>query len=399
MKKIFALCCLAVCLLLAGCEKPGEPGKPVNPNPTEAVLKPGFDAQNKYILMNNHNFYETDEFFCGSTTDYAYYYDKASGLSGVLCADPACTHDSEDCGAYVNRLGSVTCYDGKRYWVAQNGQSFTLCRSDLAGTNREVLKTLDWNKIILTYQPQRFVIHRGRLYILGQANSVEGTGAGIRMTLLSMSLDGSEEFTVLYDKTFEDGAWITARFVGDNVYYCVREGKRGSRNLTIQKIDTKDGSTEIVYEEAGISEFMDDIWVTNQGEIYLPGSDSDRAYVWKLENGKRTEVVSWEGPDFYGPKIVDGIAFVTSEKDDVNWIDIADLSGNAIYSGKLLPEEIPGVAGDPNKYSLAMIGGDREKIIVNIEGRDYDAEKRPSHVILLDLRNNLKPTVLWSSEG
>ncbi len=400
MKKVLALCCLAVCLLLVGCQNPGTPGGTGDPNPTEAVPKPGFDAQNKYITqLHSYNVYETDEFFCGNSEDYAYYYDKASGLSGLLCADPSCAHDSPDCGAYVGVHGSVTCYDGKRYWVAQeNGKEFYLCRSDLAGTNQERVKTIDSNEIVMAYQPQRYVVHRGRLYILGYASMVNGAEAGKRISLLSMSLDSSEEVTVLYDKTFESAPQPTARFVGDNIYYSIETGKVGSRKISIIKIDIKDGSLETVYEETGISGSLGNIWVTNQGEIYLPGKDSERSYVWKLENGKRTEVFSWDGLNST-PKVVDGIAFVTSKRDDARWIDVADLSGNAIYSGRLFTEDLPGVEGDPNKFSSAMIGGDTEKIILNIEAPASDTEKRPNYTILLDLRNNLKPTILWSSEG
>ncbi len=406
MKKELTLLCLALCLLLAGCKEPGSPGKPASPDPTEAVAKPGLDAQNKYITpLNDCNFYETDEFFCGSTGDYAYYYDKASGLSGPLCADPSCAHDSRNCGAYVGVHGSVTCYDGKRYWVAQGGQDFTLCRSDLAGTNQERVKTIGWDEIVLTYQPQRFVIHRGRLYIMGSADTVQD-GPGKRISLLSMSLDSSEEITTLYDKTFEMGAWTTARFVGDSIYYCVTTGTSDSCNISIIKFNIKDGSVETVYEESGISKGIGDIWVTNQGEIYLPGqdlrgSDPRRTYVWKLENGKRTEVFSREDFDDT-PDILDGIVIVNSVKDELRWIDIVDLSGNAIYSGRVFTEELPEVEGDPNNYrnfGFALMGGDTEKIILNLFPSPENDHEDANYTILLDLRNNLKPTVLWSSEG
>lgn len=404
MKKMLALCFMAACLLLGGCQNPGRQERPGNPNPTEAVPMPGLDAQSKFMQLGNNNFSETDEFFCGTAHmgEYAFYYDKTSGLSGALCADPACAHDAQNCGAYVGDHSSVTCYDGKRYWVAQNGQSFTLCRSDLAGTNQERLKTLDWNEIILTYQPQWFAIHRGRLYIYGRAQTVEGTEAGLRMTLLSMSLDESQEVAVLYDKTFGMGTWPTVRFVGDNVYYSVVTRETELFDLSIQKIDIKDGSMETVYEETGISEIPGDIWVTNQGEIYLPGDDADRAYVWKLENGKRKEILCWEGLEVSTVGVADGIAFVTSVKDELRWIDIVDLSGKAIYSGRVFTEELPEVEGDPNNYrnfGFALMGGDTEKIILNLFPSPENDHEDANFTIQLDLRNNLKPTVLWSSEG
>lgn len=402
---MFVLCCLVACILLGGCGASGDKEGPTNTLPTALAAMQDYNAQNKYMQFNDINFQETDDFFCGATTlgNYAKYYDKASGISGPLCADPACAHDSPECGAYIGQSGSLACHNGKRYWVAPDSpgsQAFYLWRSDLVGTNQERVKPLDWNKIILTYQPQRYVIHRGRLYILGRANTVEGVEAGTRMTLLSMSLGRSEEVAVLYDKTFETGVETTARFVGDSIYLSTYSYSQGSPcSISITKFGLQDGSTEVVYEETGIVENLGSIWVTDQEEIYLPGASADWAYLWKLEDGKRREIVSWKGADFSTPKVADGIAFVNSVKDELRWIDIVDLSGNAIYSGKLFTEELPEVDGDPNKYSFAMVGGDTENIIVNIEAPISGTAKRFNYTILLDLRNNAKPTVLWSSEG
>ena len=51
--------------------------------------------------------------------------------------------------------------------------------------------------------------------------------------------------------------------------------------------------------------------------------------------------------------------------------------------------------GDPNvDYYLGIIGGDTNKIILNIEGMKVDGD----YTIMLDLNNNLKPTILWSNQ-
>ena len=42
-----------------------------------------------------------------------------------------------------------------------------------------------------------------------------------------------------------------------------------------------------------------------------------------------------------------------------------------------------------------MVGGDREKIIVNMEGFEKDIK---SYTVLLDLNNDLEPTLLWSDK-
>lgn len=80
-------------LVLAGCKDQKAQEFPDTPTPE-------YDAQNQYIFMNPQGFYEAEGFFCGTNfgDDLLRYYDKGSGISGVLCPDPACTHDTDSCG-------------------------------------------------------------------------------------------------------------------------------------------------------------------------------------------------------------------------------------------------------------------------------------------------------------
>ena len=94
MKKTAILCVVLSILMLAGCKDQKTQEFPDSP-------MPGMDAQNQYIFLNAQGFYEADDFFCGTGFGGGLlrYYDKESGISGVLCPDPACTHDTNECGA------------------------------------------------------------------------------------------------------------------------------------------------------------------------------------------------------------------------------------------------------------------------------------------------------------
>ena len=102
MRKRIVLWLLALCLLLAGCGGITDPTEATGP-----VL--GCDAQNKYrgTASGVFAFQETEDLFFGSGLlgKTVYYYDKVSGISGVLCADPSCTHDSSACGARIDNAG------------------------------------------------------------------------------------------------------------------------------------------------------------------------------------------------------------------------------------------------------------------------------------------------------
>ena len=404
MRKRMVLWMLTLCLLLTGCAGIGDQTEQTGPEAMVPVL--GYDAQDKYrgVIPGVFAFQETEDVFCGSGffTDILYYYDKATGISGVLCADPSCTHDSSECGARADMGGFFYAGEGKAYWVQQgsmsDGWDRFLYRGDLSGTNREQVKRIGMEDVIREYNPQWFEIHRDRLYLQGQKDVVEGVNTYKRVTLVSTSLDSSEEYTVLFDEKFDRAVHPYVRFVGDDIFLTLQifpEG--GPFDVKILKINTKTGETETIYEESGMTESIDPVWVTEQGDIYLPGRSEECAYVWKLENGERVEVISWKSDNPSAPSIMDGIAVFIYQKDGVRWTEIVDLSGQTIYSGLLFPENIPGTEGDPNGFSYAEIGGDTDKIILNLQSITQNG--MVDYTVMLDLNNNMEATVLWSNQG
>ena len=398
MKKQIALCML-LCLLLTAC------GGSTEPNFEDGQPMPGFDAQDQYMMTESVRVQETEQFFCGGGLEFRYlhYYDKASGISGVLCDDPACGHDTNECRGYVGMAGaagmSVSWYDGALYWVAPSDDAsdvnYYLWRDDLSGAGREKVKRISYEDVFMAYQPQWYAIHRGKLYFLGSANAVTEIGPGKRVALVSVPLDEFEELTVLYDNTGDSGYSAMVRFAGNSVYLSMEvwDDESGLADLTVTKFDTTTGSAEVIYEETGTAESVAGFWATEQGEVYL----ALQAYqlsgsVWKVEGGKRTEVISWEGDDFY-IKLMDGIAAnFTSEKqengDYIRYVDIKTYAGETLYSGELFPEGIPGIS---SITSFAVVGGNAEKIVFKLRDRDSGIK----YMVMVEL-SNMKPTILWS---
>lgn len=300
----------------------GDQTDPTEPEKVVPVL--GYDAQDKYrgVIPGVFAFQETEDVFCGSgfLEDVLNYYDKATGISGVLCADPSCIHNSSECGANMDMGGFFYAGEGKAYWIQKgsmsDGWDRFLYRGDLSGTNREQVKRISVERVIYEYNPQWFVVHRDRLYLQGQKDVVEGVNTYKRITLVSTTLDSSEEYTVLFDEIFDRAVHPYVRFVGDDIYLTLQifpEG--GPFDVKIIKINTKTGETEMIYEETEMPEYIGPAWMTVQGGIYLPGADDERAYVWKLENGKRVEVISWETEIPSAPDIMDGIAVLSYRVD------------------------------------------------------------------------------------
>ena len=397
---------LVVCLLLTAC----TPGKDTQGGTegTQGIFDgdapmPGYDADNRYMLWEGISFQETENYFFGTVLggEYIHYYDMQTGISGLLCPDPACTHDSRACGAKLGIGASVSYYDGKLYWVgkdpAGDGHDEYLWCSDITGSNREKLKTISFQDTILVYQPQQYYIHRGNLYFLGRAGFVDGTETGDRITLMTAPLEGNDAFTMLYDKTFYVGVDATVRFVGNKVYFAVQSWSEDTLNeMTITCYDRTDGTSQVLFEQTGMEEVPGDMWVTEAGEIYVPAQVENVAKVLKLEDGALIEVLSQEWESLSAPTILDGIVEFDGQKGDTRWVRILTFSGETVYEGALFPEAIPGIEEDPNTFNWAIVGGDREKLILYLSS--YTEAGIIDYIVMLDLTDNLKPTVLWSEE-
>ena len=364
---------------------------------------PGYDADNRYLFWPGISFQETEDYFFGTVLggEYLHYYDMQTGISGLLCPDPACTHDSGACGAKLGIGASASYYDGKLYWVGRDpagaGHDEYLWRSDITGANREKLKTISFQDTILVYQPQQYYIHRGNLYFLGKDSSVNGVGVGNRITLMTAPLEGDGGFTPLFDETFPEGAEATVRFVGNRVYLAVQSFPAGGPVdlLTIICYDRTDGTSQVLCEQTDITYSLGDMWVTEAGEIYLPVLVENVGEVLKLEDGALTEVISLEEENISAPTVLDGIVEYGGREEGVRWVHILTLSGETVYEGMLFPEAIPGIEENPNMLNMAIVGGDRKKLILNLSSLPQDG-RMTSYTVMLDLTDNLKPTVLWS---
>lgn len=412
MKRIAMI--VILCLLLAGCTPDHVQGETTCtvPHTTTTPEEPipqgpmgSYDAQNQYRGASSRilSFQETEGYFCGSGLmgEAIFYYDKATGGSGVLCADPSCTHGSSDCGAYAD-YGSFFCSNqGVCYWMAPENpggyRDDCLWMGELSGLNQQIVKQFDFEQVIVAYNPQLYEIHRGRLYMLGVKDMLEGVSTIQRVTLVSTLLDDSEELTMLYEENFSQNVHPSVRFVGDYIYLELQVFPTGGPyDITLLKINTRTGQTQIVYEEKGMAESIGSLWVTGQGEVYIPGRNDSNANLWKLEDGKRQEVYRWGFPDPSTPNVFDGIAVFPYRVEGVRCIDIVDLSGQLLYSGQMFPQGIPGIEGDPNEYSLVLIGGDTQKLILNLQ--NFSKAGLTDYTIMLELESYLKPTILWSNQ-
>ena len=410
-KKLVALFLLAA-LLLSACAKPA-PAAPTAPTGTKEASMPGMDAQNG-CGKPGISFQVIGSAYCGSSMagSYLQYYDTVTGTSAPLCAKPDCTHDSTDCSAYTGQGASLSYYDGKLYWVGQSNDSATnddaLWCSNTDGSDRQQIKVISMQNVILAYQPQQYFIHRGNLFFLGQNNTVSSGEAKIQYTLGYAPLDDSADFTILYDEASADTIFLTVRFHGDSVYLCVNQAvfeeslnHMLTTSLTITKYDIPTGTATEIFAETDLADQYDEFWVTEQGTIYLPGLRGDQGYIWEIKDGEKTEALTFDAASST-PVPVENFAYLIQMKGNTRCITVKDYSGQTLYEGPLYPQDVPGVPGNPGtnsddstaNYSYAVIGTDGSRLFLN--HTRFEAGNMQSYVVMVDVADNMKATLLWS---
>lgn len=406
MKKRILFLLLALLMLLSACTGPAVPAD-TQPGEVELTVMgdsspmPGFDAQNKFTNLPMSSFQETEDFFFGNLNKNRFlrYYDKVTGFSDYLCANPACTHSDATCSAYIVSNAAAFWYNGQRWWITQkeNDKSaeYLYC-SDLSGINQKSVKRIDTEEIVYVYQPQQYAIHRGNIFARCANTIVNGSEVTQRYALLASPLDGTEEFAVLFDQYIPSGAVNVMRFAGTKVYYSlwVRESESGAGSLTITSYDVATKEYATVFTEAGITDYLGEFWVTADGQVYLPGVDADAkgACLWKIEDGTRKKVYTLPEAMYMIAYLAEDVMITLTSEEEELGIQVWDFDGKLLASAApMFPPEVPGVEGDLNTYRLNLMGGDKEKILLLMNGANTE------HIILLDAQNNLEPTVLWST--
>ena len=407
MKRLLAL--ILCFFLLTACTKQEPPAGTTAPAASTSVptiVAPdltgltGENADNNYLVYNN--------FECMSESDSViyklvnsrtsiYYYDKASGISGPLCGKPDCNHTGQDCDSYIGSAMALQYYNGSLYFIAGDLNSpseMWLWKADVNGENREKLKQIDVPNIIMIYQPQCCFIHRDRLFLLCLTYHIENGVPMAHTAVLSSPLDGSEEFTILWEEKSESVLEYTYQFSDQYVYIAlVTDGEA----VNIFRINFLDGTMESLFSEENNEYIYGGIHLTEQNELYLSGSDATAVYAWKIENGEKTDTVVIESDSNFPPKILDGLVIDTRPNADNQRVaTVKTLSGETIYDGLLFPNGIPEIESelDVNTCNYGEVGG-TGSLIAFYMGADAYGTKPAEYIVYLDTAQNMKPIYIF----
>ena len=330
---------------------------------------------------------------------YMYYYDRKTEQSGVLCADPSCLHRDEACGGYVGEGNpGLFLYDGKLYWVGRTqdptGKSRflrALLRCDSDGRNRETVLLLR-REMTDQYQPQDFYLHRGYLYFVGEANTVDSAGeAAMLITVKGIALESGEEITILEEKQKGRVSRPKLFFMGTRIYYSYGKTEDESSTYHVMCYHMRTKNTETVFSgeirdswQPLFAEYS--FWIDGETvyTVFRDQNTGEATRLKKLKDGR------WE--DAYVPEdrawlmMTAGMLVQrdTQGNDGREMLSIRDLEGNLLYRELLeLPEDFRG-------FSIA--GGDRHELFMPIMGESGYNPKM--YLIRADIKNQTPPEII-----
>ena len=156
------------------------------PSERPIAFDPETDYDNRYSSLIDCDMVETEDAFYlhnRETNGFLYYYDKPTGLTGVLCPHPECVHDAtRENSACTGYLGydypSLQYYQGKLWFFeSTKGRRFGLYHMNLDGSEKTLVHEFDPMETPLEYGNRRLRIHRGMIYYSTFNQTIEGAAA------------------------------------------------------------------------------------------------------------------------------------------------------------------------------------------------------------------------------
>ena len=353
-----------------------------------------------YDCDNNFQQY-SDPYICGDDDTLFFgfgdssqlrYYDKATGISGLLCGKPECTHDGTDCNAYFNGR-ELSLYGGKLYALSRAAEGFEIISLNTDGTKRKTVLNLSddiFGEMISGGAADiRGMFHRGYFYACGTAHKVVDGILNDRAQVFAYPLDGGEG-RMIYD----NGELTAIRIqpYGDFLYFAAYGGDA----VEICRYSPESDEVETLYsDEADI--LPSRLWVTDDGIMFGDnGTDGNEAKVYKFDfaSGKLSLLLDFNA-DTDKPYLLYGFTddyIVGGNMTGIEYdLCLKDYDGKTVLETSVTP---PNISDDEPLYTFPC-GSDDEYLYL------WSKVWSPSHDVQFIIRVSLKngeSEVIWTND-
>lgn len=213
-------------------------------------------------------FCETEDafYFFGYNKDFPSvkaicYYDKASGMSGYLCARPECGHSDKTCNAYVGAFSkALTAYDGKLYWIDVsdynygNQSDWSVYCCDLDGFNRKAVSAYRDIEDRGGRGREMNMIHRGYGYSMFIKDEVVDAETSYSFFVTASAFEGDDYYEIINEpckgtstNTFAVQPLGKDIYIMEAEYDYSEETGKGTSYISVRCFDTKTRDMEEVF--------------------------------------------------------------------------------------------------------------------------------------------------------
>lgn len=295
---------------------------------------------------------------------YLRYFDKAAPSQdsdelpyGFLCSKPECMHNSDQCAAYLGICPpSLGFMDGKLYWVASGASAHpeVYC-FDADFSQKQRVCTLDFG---FELQPARYFFHRGGLYFISLANTVEADGVpSARLDFVSCDISTGMHTSLLVFDIPQIACEYCVQFVGMKAY--IANGPLTQKaDFRIYCVDLETGEVDNVLPSCDIIHTSPWMHVTDDGTVYVGDWQST---LYEVRDSTLVPVMKFEG-DYLRVHPFDKAIAATYRVDREMRAYIKSYDGETLFDGILPTDMLEGL----NMENMGLwVCGDGEMLLIH----------------------------------
>ena len=243
-----------------------------------------------------------------------HYYEKATGISGVLCGKAECEHSTaygSSCNAYINSISDDLClYNGRLYWRNYD----TIYSMALDGTDHRTERQME-NDVYSNHTGGSLAIfHRGYAYVWVKNYTVKDGQEDASLDLAAVPLDPDGEIRMIFSDELDDYAsgrscFVTMQAYGDNLYiltnYAVNGGE-GDVNASLELNDFRIRRynaaarelTTLYHDSQSPIDYTVEMWAMDDGIVFFGydrlGGAGSRFFQFDFETGEITRLFGYD---------------------------------------------------------------------------------------------------------
>lgn len=243
--------------------------------------------------------------------DLVHYYDKASGISGVLCGKAECEHSTASgstCNAYIGSSSQdLSLYNGRLYWIAN--YPYAICSMALDGTDHRTERQLE-NSIYSSHHGlSSAIFHRGYAYIYVINYTVRDGQEAASFDLAAVPLDSNGEIDIIFSDELDTfaaswGPLLTMQAYGDDLYILTdwaaeadEYDNPASYDFRIRRYSAAAQELTTLYHDSRSPiDYTVEMWATDDGVVFLGyekqgESDGRKVFRFDFETGALTTLL------------------------------------------------------------------------------------------------------------